>query len=82
MTPSVLLALWLINWLVTSSIVVFVVKNRPAGTDSAALRLRGREDNLPGLLTWLLLAWPAVLLRLVPLVLPQDGRRSGATPRR
>ncbi|MFD5452181.1 hypothetical protein [Streptomyces sp. NPDC127100] len=79
MTPSVLLALWLTNWLVTSSIVVFVVKNRPADVD---LRLHGREDNLPGLLTWLLLAWPAALFRLVPLVLPLDNRRNGATPRR
>lgn len=40
MTPSMLLAPWLTNWLVTSSIVVFVVKSRPAGTESAALPLR------------------------------------------
>ncbi|MEU5525284.1 hypothetical protein ABZ759_32905 [Streptomyces sp. NPDC047860] len=79
MTPSVLLALWLTNWLVTSSIVVFVMKNRPADVD---LRLRGRDDNLPGLLTWLLLTWPAALLGIVPLILPLDGRRGRAALRR
>ncbi|MFF9204288.1 hypothetical protein ACF1AE_21205 [Streptomyces sp. NPDC014986] len=81
MTLPVLLALWLANWLVTSSLVVFVVKNRPAETESAHLHLRGLEENLPGLLTWLLLAWPATLLRIVPLVLPLDNRRGGTALR-
>lgn len=76
MTPSVLLALWLANWLVTSSVVVFCLKHRPAGAATLDLRLRGLEDSVPGLLAWLLFAWPAALYRLtLPLLEQRGGER-------
>ncbi|MFD3571572.1 hypothetical protein [Streptomyces sp. NPDC058667] len=32
------------------------------------------EDNVPGLVALLLLAWPVMLLRLVPATLPPSAR--------
>lgn len=82
MTPSTLLLLWLANWLVMSSAVVYFVKNRPASSPSSGFHLWDLEDNLPALVALLLVAWPAALFRLVPIVLPLPTRRGGAGPRR
>ncbi|MCZ0983929.1 hypothetical protein O1L60_45015 [Streptomyces diastatochromogenes] len=81
MTPSTLLALWVANWLVMSAVVVFFVKNRPAGEAGSRLDLWDLEGNVPGLVALLLLAWPVALFRLLPAVLPPSARR-GAGPRR
>ncbi|WP_333745701.1 hypothetical protein [Streptomyces sp. IBSBF 2950] len=75
MTLSALLLLWLANWLVMSAVTVFFVKNRPAG--SAGPDLWGLEENLSGLVTLLLVAWPAALFRLLPAVFPLPQRRDG-----
>ncbi|GAA1111078.1 hypothetical protein [Streptomyces javensis] len=82
MTPSALLLLWLANWLVTSSAVVSFARNTPAGSASPRIDLWDLEDNLPGLVTLLLVAWPVALLRLLLAVLPSPTRRGGAGPRR
>lgn len=82
MTPSALLLLWLANWMVMSSVAVFLAKNPSAVSASSRIDLWGLEDNLPGLVALLLVAWPVALYRLLPAVLPSVTRRGGARPRR
>ncbi|ATW48244.1 hypothetical protein [Streptomyces peucetius] len=82
MTPSALLLLWLANWLVTSSVVVFFVKNPAAGSANSRIDLWDLEETLPGMVALLLVAWPFALFRLLPAVLPSPTRRDGAGPRR
>ncbi|MER5302158.1 hypothetical protein ABT039_22245 [Streptomyces lasiicapitis] len=75
MTPSVLLLLWLGNWLVTSALVIFYVKNPPSTPQGYQPDLWDLEKNLPSLVTLLLAAWPAALVRLMPAILPVPTRR-------
>ncbi|UQA90738.1 hypothetical protein [Streptomyces halobius] len=77
MTPSTLLLLWVANWLVMSAIVVFFVKKPPDGASSSDLGL-GLEDNVRALVAVLLVAWPAALFRLVPVMLPRPTLRGDA----
>lgn len=77
MTPSALLLLWLANWLLTSAVAVFFVKNRPSGSASSSPDLWGLEGNVPGLVALLVVTWPAALFRLLPTALPLPPRRDG-----
>ncbi|MEU3399459.1 hypothetical protein [Streptomyces filamentosus] len=75
MTPSTLLALWVVNWLVVSLVAAAFVRGRPAGSRGPRPDLWGLEDNAPGLTALLLLAWPVALFRLAPAVVPSLSRR-------
>lgn len=77
MTPSTLLTLWLANWLVMSVVAVSLAAKTRHGGGRAQVNLWELENNLPGLVALLLVAWPVLLLRLVPVALP-----AGARPRR
>ncbi|MFF2571186.1 hypothetical protein [Streptomyces sp. NPDC058084] len=74
MTSSTLIALWLANWLVMSVVAVFLAKSRAGRGGRAQVDLWQLEDNVPGLVALLLLAWPVMLFRLVPATLPPSAR--------
>ncbi|WP_435245222.1 hypothetical protein [Streptomyces tendae] len=73
MTPSTLLTLWLANWLVMSVVAVsLAAKNRTGG--HAQVNLWELENHPAGLVALLAVAWPVLLLRLVPVALPPSAR--------
>ncbi|MEV4975497.1 hypothetical protein [Streptomyces scopuliridis] len=61
--------MWLCNWLIVSGGIVYFVKNCPPQADTDFL-LWDLEDNLPLLVAVMLIAWPIVMARLLPVVLP------------
>ncbi|MFZ3475402.1 hypothetical protein ACODT3_43190 [Streptomyces sp. 4.24] len=78
MTPATLLLLWFTNWAVVSSVAILFVRSTPETAGSSRLDLWNLEGNLPGLVAWLLLAWPVALFRLLPVVLPIRGGGTGS----
>ncbi|MFD5878469.1 hypothetical protein [Streptomyces yangpuensis] len=78
MTPAALLLLWFTNWAVISAVTVFFVRSTPGSAHGSRLDLWNLERNLPGLVAWLLLAWPVALFRLLPAVLPIRGGGTGS----
>ncbi|MFB7649428.1 hypothetical protein ACFC0S_15775 [Streptomyces sp. NPDC056084] len=75
MTPSTLLTLWLANWLVMSAVAVVLAARARARSGRTQVALWELENNLPGLVALLLVAWPVMLLRLVPVALPPTSAR-------
>ncbi|MER0442975.1 hypothetical protein ABR738_00035 [Streptomyces sp. Edi4] len=75
MTPSTLLTLWLANWLVMSAVAVVLAPRARSRGGRNPVDLWELENNLPGLIALLLIAWPVLLLRLVPVALPPTSAR-------
>ncbi|MFD6534913.1 hypothetical protein [Streptomyces goshikiensis] len=74
MTPATLLLLWFTNWAVVSAVAIVFVRSTPETAGGSRLDLWNLEGNLPGLVAWLLLAWPVALFRLLPAIIPAARR--------